>query len=422
VDLFIQLITLKLYNPVMKKLALFIISVGVPLFFYQCQTDSITELPIEQQSVTVDTPITGNVTWTSGNTYVLTDMITVAEGATLTIEPCVVVKAENGVTGLIVERGAKLQAEGTAECPIIFTSTDDQLEPGEIVSPNLTGDDHGRWSGIFLLGYAPVSSQDSLWNIMSLLPNWDPFVFGGNNPNDNSGTLRYVSIRHTGFETAPFEIPSGLNLGGVGAGTIIDRVETFACSDNGMRILGGTTKMNNIITSHFRDDGYDCDMGYAGTMDNLIGIGGNENDYALELDGGEGNTNPTYTIRNASFQGGQTGEGYIDFRKDVNCLVENTYFFGFDANAQVALEENLDADNWLNELIDVVNLEFNTSHLTTGNTTIETIFVDSGDDGNDAFLLRNPNATIVTTPTVGADKSVFSGWTVADQTGALDAF
>jgi hypothetical protein len=86
------------------------------------------------------------------------------------------------------------------------------------------------------------------------------------------------------------------------------------------------------------------------------------------------------------------------------------------------LDKDEDASNWLAELVDVSNVEFNTSHLSSGNTTIETIFVDAGDNGNDAFTIRLPDASIVTSPTVGADKSVFLDWTVAGQTGALDDF
>ncbi len=415
----------------MKKSAVLFFSAILSLLSYQCQTDEITTTPVENPSlegetIAVDEHITSDVTWTSGNIYVLNDLIVVSEGATLAIEPCVVVKAAAGATGLVVSRGSKIDAQGTANCPIIFTSIDDLLEPGEIVSPNLTGDDTELWSGIFILGDAPVSSMDpSNSVIMSLLPplqDPDLSTFGGQTPDDDSGTLSYVSIRHTGYETAPLEQPSGLNLGGVGSSTTIDHVELFANSDDGFLVRGGTVHVNNVVTSHFDDDGFDCDMGYAGTMDNLIGIGGSLNDSSLELDGGEGADNPTFTIKNASFKGSQNGENYIDFQNEVNCVIQNTYFFGFDTDAQVILDGDADADNWLAELINVVNLEFNTSHLATGNMTIETIFADAGDNGNDAFLIRMPDAGMVTAPTTGADKSAFTAWTAAGLTGALDDF
>ena len=94
---------------------------------------------------------------------------------------------------------------------------------------------------------------------------------------DNSGTLAYVSIRHTGFETAPDETPCGLYLAGVGSGSTIDMVELYANVDDGFLVNGGTVSVKNVVTSHFGDDRYDCDKGYAGVMDNLIGIMGSEN-------------------------------------------------------------------------------------------------------------------------------------------------
>ena len=94
----------------------------------------------------------------------------------------------------------------------------------------------------------------------------------------------------------------------------------------------------------------------------------------------------------------------IDFQQKVNCQIENAYFFGFDAGAIVKLDRDREADSWIDEMIDVSNLQFNTSHLSTGNTTIETIFVDAGLNGNDAFTIRVPDATIVTAPTTGGEQ------------------
>ena len=413
----------------MQKLTSLIAFALVTLMFVQCQTDEIIELPIEEvpevltgETIEVLENINEDVTWTSGNTYILTDLIAVTEGATLTIEPCVVVKAVAGPTGLLVDQGAKLKAVGTPDCPIIFTSTQDELEPGQLTSPNLTGEDVGLWSGLILLGNAPVSSMPGDNNIFMVLPQDYLFSFGGDAAEDNSGMLEYVSIRHTGAETAPFELPSGLTLCGVGSGTTLNHIESFANADDGLRVIGGNFNLNHFVASHFNDDAIDIDRGYAGSMNNLIGIGGNEDDSAIELDGGEGSFNPLFTIQNASFQGGQNGELYLDFRNDVNCLIKDSYFFGFDSNALVRLRSDNEAESWVNELIDVSNLEFNVLHLDTGNTSIESIFQDTGDNTEDAFSTRLPNASIVSEPTVGADKDAFTGWTLADLAGNLDDF
>jgi hypothetical protein len=353
--------------------------------------------------------------------YILENLVSVEGGATLTIEPCVLIKAAVGKTGLIISKNAKIDARGTPDCPIVFTSVLDELMPGDIVSPNLTGQDVGLWGGIFVLGNAPISSVQSS-TIISLLPQNPLYAFGGDDASDNSGELSYVSIRHTGFETAPAETPSGLTLGGVGNGTTIDNVELFANADDGFLMLGGTVEINNLVTSGFNDDGLDIDMGYSGTIDNVIAIGGSGKNSALELDGGEGAENPSYRIRNASFKGAIDGGYYIDFQNNVHCSIEDVYFFDFFEEAQVKLNMDQDAQNWLARSIDISRMEFNTSHLNAGNTTIETIFFDAGDNGNDAFTIRTPDASIVTSPTVGADKSSFDDWTVADAIGALNDF
>ena len=417
----------------MRTIYLFPLAFAVILLLVQCSSDSITITPFDLATntggtstsgtqgsiINVSTDITADITWTTGNTYILDSLITVSNGATLTIESCVLVKAENGATGLVIDKGANIDAQGTESCPIIFTSVDDALVNGDIVSPNLTAEDVGLWAGVFILGDAPVSTYSSP-STLELLPGLP--TYGGTNPTDDSGILSYVSIRHTGYETRPDEATCGLVLAGVGSGTTIDHVELFSNSDDGLVVQGGTVNITHLITSAFQDDGIDCDKGYGGTMDNLIGIGGNARNSSLELDGGEGASNPSFTLTNASFQGSQNSEYYIDFQQRVNCVISDAYFFGFDSVSTVILARDEDADNWLNDAIDVVNLEFNTSHLVAGNTTIGDIFVDKGANANDAFSTKAPDARIVTAPTVGADKSRFLRWTVADLIGALDDF
>jgi hypothetical protein len=334
----------------MKKLNLLLLSVVVSFLFQQCQQDEIDYRTLENQllsgqTITVNEEITSDVTWSSGNTYILNDMIAVSNNATLTIEPCVIVKALDGANGLIIERGSIIDAKGTEDCPIIFTSVQDQIETGEILSPNLTSEDKGLWSGIFILGEAPVSSGSINENIIPLLPTDPIYKFGGSNLADDSGSLKYVSIRHTGFETSPSEAPSGLNLGGVGSETMISHIELFANVDDGLKIIGGNVDANNLVITDFNDDGIDIDRGYAGIIDNIIGVGGSASNSSLELDGGEGLDNPNYTIKNASFKGSQSGEHYIDFQNEVHCLIENCYFFEFDENAEVMLKTDVDADH-----------------------------------------------------------------------------
>src|SRR5690606_10257365 len=113
--------------------------------------------PGDTVNVYVSSNITSNTTWETGKVYILTSRIDVTNGATLTIQPGVIVKGEAGTganaTALLIARGSKIMAEGTASQPIIFTSVADEIQPGQIASPNLDPDMDGLWGGLIVLGY-----------------------------------------------------------------------------------------------------------------------------------------------------------------------------------------------------------------------------------------------------------------------------
>src|SRR5690606_19019514 len=130
--------------------------------------------------------------------YILKSRIAVLSGVTLTIQPGVVVKGEAGTganaTALIVARGAKIMAEGTASSPIIFTSIADEIMPGDVASPNLEPELNGLWGGLIVLGNAPISADADAVQIEGIPASDQNGLYGGNNAGDNSGVIKYVSI------------------------------------------------------------------------------------------------------------------------------------------------------------------------------------------------------------------------------------
>src|SRR5690554_4622789 len=122
------------------------------------------EPPANENVIGVSENITSNTTWETGKTYILQNRIAVTAGNTLTIQPGTVIKGEAGsgpnATALIVARGAKIDAQGTAAQPIIFTSVADEIEPGEIAGPNLDPTLDGLWGGVIILGNAPISASN----------------------------------------------------------------------------------------------------------------------------------------------------------------------------------------------------------------------------------------------------------------------
>jgi hypothetical protein len=379
-------------------------------------------------------PIVGNIftdqTWVSGKTYLLLGRIVVLPGATLTIEPGVVVKGQPGegaeASMLWVAQGGKLIAEGTAASPIIFTSSLDDIEPGMLNSPNLTSSDIGLWGGILLLGEAPVSVEFPDPTIEGI-PASDPYItYGGDNPDDNSGTLRYVSIRHCGANIGAGNETDGLTLAGVGSGTTIENIEIAASLDDGISFYGGNVDVKHAIFSYIGDDALDIDQAYDGTVDNFIFIGGPIAPRALELDGPEGTMNAggKFILKNGSLKGGYTDylveSQLAGFRNDAKGTLENCYFFDFSPLSTVELRDDEDSANYLSGEIKIIGNEFN---LAVGQT-LDQLSLDSAPNGDDAafdlqFASEN---SAVSSPSVGADKTVFVAWTWADTNGKLNDF
>ena len=221
------------------------------------------------QDVTVQNDISANTTWTSGNTYLLDGLIFVESGATLTIEAGTVIKGlqqssittGDGASALVVRRGAKIDAQGTASAPIIFTSELDDID----VTDDLTQRDRGLWGGVIILGQA-TTNQPTMDNQIEGIPETEDALYGGSDDADDSGTLKYISIRHGGFSISGVEGDeiNGLTLGAVGSGTTIENVEVYANFDDCFEWFGGTVNTKYLVGAFCGDDTYDYDQGFRG--------------------------------------------------------------------------------------------------------------------------------------------------------------
>lgn len=420
----------------MKKLFGLAILLSGLIFVTSCGDDEPTvETVIENElegglGVLVESNITSDVTWSGDSIYVLAGRIVVESGATLTIEAGSIVKGQAGsganATALIIARGGTLNAVGTASSPIVMTSVADEITIGEVSSPNLSSDLIGLWGGLIVLGNAPISADAAAVQIEGIPADDSNGLYGGTDAADNSGTIQYVSIRHGGSNIGEGNEINGLTLGGVGTGTTIDHIEVVANQDDGIEFFGGTVNVSHAIVWNVGDDAIDTDQAWSGTLDNFIVIGGDQTDHAMELDGPEGEGTGTHTITNGSLKGfnddGEGGGEYFDCRSGLTANLSNLYFFNFSDDSDAELDNDGVAANYLAGNITFTNLEFNVDHLEgAGNVTIAQIFADKSDAGT-AFETIAPGATVVTTPTVGATKSEFTGWTWADNLGELSGF
>lgn len=213
---------------------------------------------------------TGTVTWTKDLKYVLEGLVFVNDGQILTIKPGTVVRfrpgqAENS-SALIVARGGKIIAEGTREEPIVFTVEGDDL------NGSIPLESRGLWGGVIVLGNAPLNVEGGE-SFIEGIPFSEPrIVFGGTDEKDNSGTLKYVSIRHGGTNIGDGNEINGLTLGGVGSETTIDYVEVISNEDDGIEIFGGNVNLKHLIVAYCGDDAFDYDLGWSGNGQFWLGI------------------------------------------------------------------------------------------------------------------------------------------------------
>lgn len=288
--------------------------------------------------------ISANETWTADKMYLLDGKVYVGDGATLTIEAGTIIKGKQGqesvASALVVARGGKIMAEGTAQKPIIFTSELDNIQIGQLVGTNLTATDNEKWGGVAILGKAPTSAQsgDTETNLEGIPldpanPNNNLGLYGGTNPTDNSGVLKYVSIRHGGISIGEGNELNGLTLGGVGTGTVIENIEVYATLDDGIECFGGTVDITNALVYAQGDDGIDLDQNYSGTFENfmVVMVDGVGTDKGLEIDGPEGTTYTTglFTLKNGIVKKKGSEGVATDFKDKAQGTIENvTFEFG----------------------------------------------------------------------------------------------
>ncbi len=212
--------------------------------------------------VNVTSDITSNITWTSDKIYLLTSQIYVKNNATLTIEPGTVIYGDKNFAGasLIVTRGAKLFAEGTANAPIVFTSNQDA---GSRTS--------GDWGGLILLGNAKNNIVGGFGNVEGITPT-DDTKHGGSDDADNSGSLKYVRVEFGGYPLQPNKEINGVTFGSVGSGTKVDFVQVSFSNDDSFEWFGGAVNCKHIVAYRGLDDDFDTDNGFSGTVQFGLGV------------------------------------------------------------------------------------------------------------------------------------------------------
>ncbi len=332
-----------------------------------------------------------NMTMSAANTYLLDGVILVGDGAALTIEPGTLIRGQNTRTTavpyrpgmLIIKRGGKIYANGTASQPIIFTDEWDNNVPGQTAGPvsrtyeyrggnstpyTLTdtydyskpGNLHGVWGGIVLCGKA-FNNWDNKNTLGTGEINCEGMdvglgiTGGGRDDDDSSGVVKYVQIRYGGSILISNKEINGYTMYGVGRGTEQHHIEVFNNQDDTFEWFGGTVNSKYLVAWAPGDDTFDSDCGFRGKNQFLFGVQRNMggtgresgcSDKGMEMDGFEVQTAPGRTLWSASawynitlvgWMGPNDGNGKqknvaIQMRDGASPQINHSIFMDFGGN------------------------------------------------------------------------------------------
>lgn len=232
------------------------------------------------------------------------------DGPTLTIEPGATLAFQSNSDFIIINRGSKILADGTASSPITLTSVSD-------INGTVGPEDVQQWGGMVINGFG-VSNKCSYTGTRGQAgfalavgtecsieaegsAGDDESQYGGDNDDDSSGIMRYVVVKHTGAEVGNGDELNGISFGGVGRGTVIENLQVYSTYDDGIEMFGGAVNFTNFVALYVRDDSIDIDEGYIGTISNALVIQSeNDGNQCVESDG-IGSYNAANVALNADF-------------------------------------------------------------------------------------------------------------------------
>ncbi|QOP41994.1 hypothetical protein FJR03_09695 [Sulfurimonas marina] len=334
---------------------------------------AITNTIAVKPKIAVSGEITTDTTWTANNVYKLAGKVVVNNGATLTIEPGTTVIGQAGTgaasSWLVIDKGSKIEAAGTADKHIVFTS-----ETAYDGAPAAVG----QWGSLVIIGNAAMDAQVQPYEV-------DPtFVPGTGIAADNSGTLTYVDILNSGITIEENKELNGLSLVGVGSGTTIDHINVNKSDDDCIEIWGGTVNVSNSTVSECTDDQFDIDDGYSGTVTNLT-INQSTGNAGIEM---SGNTAATFDGLNINVTN-SAKEGAIYFKNDGIGGHFNNTTIRYDVDNGYGVIHSAGAFDAANTSVDNTTIYTSLATVVTGdnNTTITGL--------EDAFANGTNNSTAV---------------------------
>lgn len=292
-----------------------------------------TEAP-EPEKAELSGDIASDMTLDANTEYTISGAVVVKDGATLTIPAGMTIKAKEGFGNyLLVERGGKIMAEGTAEAPITFTAEDE------------TNAGPGYWGGLIINGKARISGvAGTITEGATEIDNNKPY--GGDDNADNSGVLKYVKLLYTGARSSADIEHNGLTLNAVGNGTVIENLYIADGADDAIEFFGGSVNVTGLLAVNCDDDMFDFTQGYCGTLKNCYGRWeagftsteedprGVEADGNLDGNGADHTPQSDFTIENMTIENLSEAAEMVDaikIRRGAKATIKNALVIGSGA-------------------------------------------------------------------------------------------
>lgn len=194
----------------------------------------------------------------------------------LTIDPGVTTYGTSGNDFLWIDRGAQIWANGTAANPITMTSANDL---------DATATTRGEWGGLVINGNAPINGCSEGTTLCEAAGEGNSGLFGGNDPEDSSGSLTYLRVKYAGFLINDLDELNGIAFQGVGSGTNVDYVQIHNNQDDGVEFFGGTVNAKHLYLTGNRDDSLDWTKGWTGSVQHVVIVQGEDTgDQGFEMD------------------------------------------------------------------------------------------------------------------------------------------
>lgn len=254
---------------------------------------------------------------------------------TLNIEPGTTIVGESGADLLVISRGSQIFAEGTAANPILFTSSN--------AFDNGGSTQRGEWGGLVISGRAPINGCDNSTAICEAEGEGSSGLYGGNDPDDSSGVLKYVVVSNAGFEITAENELNGIAFQGVGRGTEVDYVQVHLNADDGVEFFGGTVDAKHLVLTGIGDDSIDWTGGWQGRVQYaVVKQFADDGDQGIEADN-NGDNNEAAPIAkpvlaNLTFIGSANADIGMLLREGTGANIYNAIVTGFG-------EQCIDIDN-----------------------------------------------------------------------------